>query len=214
MHHTPVTTSHATHACIANKTYGTTQHTACHEGSMTREGNTWRGDISQERKEGQQWNKMGQVYARHPCHNLSRNPRMHCQLNLLHNRTHLLRQRKHATGEKHMGDITQERKECQQVHKMGQVCARHPCHNPTRNHRMRHPQKLLPHPTHMLRRSKHATGEMRMVGTHDAGENSIRQVHKMGQFCAPHPCLSSSRNPRMHCKQKSYCTTVLTSWDE
>ena len=52
--------------------------TVCDEGSMPREGNTWRGDITQERKEGQQVHKMGQVCARHPCHNPSRNPRRHC----------------------------------------------------------------------------------------------------------------------------------------
>ena len=26
-------------------------------------------------------------------------------------------------------------------------------------------------------------------------------MHKMGQVCAPHPCHSSSRNPRMHCRK-------------
>ena len=55
--------------------------TPCDEGTITREGSTWRGDITQERKEGEQVHKMGQVYAPHPCHNPSRNPRMHCQQN-------------------------------------------------------------------------------------------------------------------------------------
>ena len=68
------------------------------------------GDITQERKEGQQVHKMGQVCAPHPCHNASRNPRMRHRQNLLHNRTHILRRRKHATGGKRVvGDITQER---------------------------------------------------------------------------------------------------------
>ena len=56
-----------------------TKLTCCDEGSMTQEGNTWRGDITQERKEGQQVHKMGQVCAPHPCHNPSHNPRMHCR---------------------------------------------------------------------------------------------------------------------------------------
>ena len=68
------------------------------------------GDITQERKEGQQVHKMGQVCAEHPCHNPSRNPRMHCRQNLLHNRTYLLRQRKQGTGGKRViGDVTQKR---------------------------------------------------------------------------------------------------------
>ena len=46
--------------------------------------------------------KMGQVSAPHPCHNPSRNHRMHCQQNLLHNRTHKLRRRKQAMGGKHV----------------------------------------------------------------------------------------------------------------
>ena len=36
----------------------------------------------------------------------------------------------------HARDITQERKKGLQVHKMGQVCAPHPCHNPSHNPRM------------------------------------------------------------------------------
>ena len=67
-----------------------TKLTCCDEGTITREGNTWRGDITHERKECQQVHKMGQVCAPHPCHNSSHNPRMHCRQNLLHIRTHLL----------------------------------------------------------------------------------------------------------------------------
>ena len=36
------------------------------------------------------------------CHNPSGNPRMHCQQNILHNRTHKLRRRKHAMGGPHV----------------------------------------------------------------------------------------------------------------
>ena len=61
----------------------------------------WRGDITQERKEGQV-HKMGQVSAPDPCHNLSRNPHMHCRQNLLHNQTHCLSRSNHNTGGKHV----------------------------------------------------------------------------------------------------------------
>ena len=93
---------HATLACIANKTYCTAVLTCCDEGSMTRDENTWMGEITQERKECQQVHKMGQVYAPHPCHNISRNPRMHCQQNLMHNQSHGLSRRMHDTGGKHV----------------------------------------------------------------------------------------------------------------
>ena len=56
-----------------------TKLTPCAEGTITWEGNTWRGDITQERKEGQQVHKMGQVCAPHPDHSPSHNPRVHCQ---------------------------------------------------------------------------------------------------------------------------------------
>ena len=42
-----------------------TKLTGCDEGRMTQEGNTPRGDITHERKEGQQVHKMGQVCAPH-----------------------------------------------------------------------------------------------------------------------------------------------------
>ena len=90
VHHTHATTPHATLTCIAHKTFCTTVLTACHEGTITWEECTWRGDITQERKEGQQVHNVGQVFAPHPCHNPSRNPRMHCQQNLLHKQTHSL----------------------------------------------------------------------------------------------------------------------------
>ena len=56
-----------------------TKLTGCNQGTITQEGNTSRGDITQKRMEGQQVHKMGQVYAPHPCHNPSHNPRMHCR---------------------------------------------------------------------------------------------------------------------------------------
>ena len=57
----------------------TTKLTGCDEGRMTQEGNTPRGNITQERKEGQQVHKMGRVCAPHPCHNPSHNRCMHCR---------------------------------------------------------------------------------------------------------------------------------------
>ena len=103
-----------------------------------------------------------------------------------------------------MGDKTQERKEGQQVHKMGRFCAPHPCLNPSRNPRMRHQQKPLPQPTHQLRQRKHDMGGRRVVGdiTHERKE--CQQVHKMGQVCAPHPCHNPSHNPRMHCRKTPF----------
>ena len=72
--------------------------------TIPREGNTWRGDKTHDRKEGQQVHTMGQVCAPHPRHNPSCNPRMHCRQNLLHNRTHFLRRWKHNTGGKHVAN--------------------------------------------------------------------------------------------------------------
>ena len=57
----------------------TTVLTGCDEGKITRDGNTRRGDITHERKEGQQVHKMGQVCAPHPCHSSSHNSSVHCQ---------------------------------------------------------------------------------------------------------------------------------------
>ena len=69
VHHTHATTPPATLACIADKTSCTTVLTSCDEGTITREGSTWRGHISQERKKSQQVHKMVQAYAPRPCHN-------------------------------------------------------------------------------------------------------------------------------------------------
>ena len=99
-----------------------TKLTGCDEGRMTQEGNTPRGDITQERKEGQQVHKMGQVCAPHPCHNPSHNPPMHCRKTpFAQPNSHAATKKKHDTGGKRVvGDITKERKVGQQVHKMGQ----------------------------------------------------------------------------------------------
>ena len=178
----------------------TTKLTGCDEGTIPQEGNTWRGDITQERKKCQQVHKMGQVCAPHPW-NKTPHTTLACIAGKIHlpTQTHGLRRRNHNTGGKHVagrhnprekgrsasaqdgvgvcttpmpqpltqpshalpenaicptkltgcdegtitregntwrGDITQERKECQQVHKMGQVCAPHQCHNPSHNRRM------------------------------------------------------------------------------
>ena len=56
------------------------------------------------------------------------------------------------------------------------------------------PTKVVHNRTHQLRQKKHDTGEWNVAGTHDAGEKKMQHVHKMGQLCAPHPCLISSRN--------------------
>ena len=126
-----------------------TQLTRCDEGNKTREGNTWRGDMSQDRKECQQVHKMGQVCAPRPCHNPSRNQCMrhrqkkcHTQLTSCDEGT-ITRE-----GNTWRGYMNQERIESQQVHKMGQVCAPHPCHNPSRNQRMHHRKNLLHNRTH------------------------------------------------------------------
>ena len=171
MHHTHATTPHATLACIAIKTYCTTVLTCCDEGTITREGSTWRGHTTQERKEGQQVHKMGQVYAPHPCRNPSCNPRMHCRqtycatvLTACDEGT-ITRERNRWRG-----DMTQERKEGQQVHKMGQVCAPHPCHNPSCNPHMHCPQNLLHNRTHGLSRRNHNMGGMHVAGRHNPRE--------------------------------------------
>ena len=79
MHHVcNIIPSRPSHA-LSKNAICTTKLTPCDEGTITREGNTWRRDITQERKEGQQGHKMGQVYAPHPCHNPSCNPCMHCR---------------------------------------------------------------------------------------------------------------------------------------
>ena len=115
-----------------------TKLTGCDEGTITREGNTWRGDITHERKEGQQVLKMGQVCAPHPCHNPSHIPRMHCRKNAIcpTKLTGCDEGRMTRDENTWRGDITHERKECQQVHTMGQVCAPQPCPNPSNNPRM------------------------------------------------------------------------------
>ena len=74
-HHTLTQTSHA----LPENAICPTKLTRCDEGTITQEGKTSRGDITQERKEGQHVHKMGQVCAPHPCLISSRNPCMHCQ---------------------------------------------------------------------------------------------------------------------------------------
>ena len=70
------------------------------------------------------------------------------------------------------------------MHKMGQVCAPHPCHNPSRNPRMRHRQKPFPQPAHHLRQRKQDTGGKRVVGDitqkrkkNDTGWNHMAGIH-------------------------------------
>ena len=67
---------------------------------------------------------------------------------VVHNRTHQLRQKMHDTGGKQVagGDISQERKESQQVHKMGQVCAPHPMPQPLTQPSHAPPTKPLAQP--------------------------------------------------------------------
>ena len=80
----------------------TTKLTGCDEGTITREGKTSRGDITHERKEGQQVHKMGQVCAPHPCHNPSRKPRMHCRNTPFAQPNSLPATKKHNIGGKHV----------------------------------------------------------------------------------------------------------------
>ena len=119
-----------------------TKLTFCDEGTITQEGNTSWGDITHERKECQQVHKMGQVCAPHQCQSSSHNPCMHCRKTPFAqpNSRAATKEKHDREGNTSRGDITHERKECQQVHKMGQVCAPHPCHNPSHNPRM-HCQK-------------------------------------------------------------------------
>ena len=71
------------------------------------------------------------------------------------------------------GDISQERKEGQQVHKMGQVCAPHPMPQPLTQPSHAPPTKVMRNRAHWLRRRKHDTGEWNVAGTHDAGEDTM-----------------------------------------
>ena len=258
MHDTHATTPHATLACDTDKTSCTTKLTRCDEGSTTREGNTWWGDITQERKEGQQMHKMGQVSAPHPCHNPSRNPRMHCRQNLLHNRPHKLRRRNHNTGGKYVAGThkPREKKKSAGAQDGAGLCTtpmpqsphatiacatdKSSCHthltgcgegSMTRETLPKRERKVSKctrwggyvHPTHAT--TPHATnacgtdktscttvltscdeGTITREGSTWRGHISqerkkSQQVHKMGQVCAPHPCHNPSRNHRMRCQQ-------------
>ena len=160
--------------------------------------------------------KMGQVCARHPCHSSSRNPRMHCRQNLLHNRTHSLRRRKNDTrGKRVVGDITRDRKEGQQVHKMGQACAPHPCHNPSRNPRMHCRENLLHNRTHGLRRRKNDTGGKRVVGgiTQEREKGRSASAQDGTGLCTT-PMPQPLTQPSHALPKNAFCTTVLTSCGE
>ena len=91
------------------------------------------------------------------------------------------------------------------MHKMGRVCAPHPCHNPSHNPRVHCQKTPFAQPnSRAATKEKHDTGGKRVVGdiTHERKEG--QQVHKMGQVCAPHQCQSSSHNPRMHCRKTPF----------
>ena len=129
---------HATLACIADKTYCTTVLTGCDEGRMTRDGITWRRDMTQKRNEmsanahdraGMCITPMPQLLTQ-PSRALPKNAICTTKLTSCDEGT-ITRE-----GNTWRGDITHERKEGQQVHKMGQVCAPHPCHNPLHNPRV------------------------------------------------------------------------------
>ena len=72
-HHTVTQPSHA----LSQNAICPTVLTGCDERTITREGNQWRGDITQERKECQQVHTMGQFCAPHPGLISSRNRCMH-----------------------------------------------------------------------------------------------------------------------------------------
>ena len=63
--------------------------------------------------------------------------------------------------------MIQERREGQQVHKMRQISAPHPCHNPSCNPRMHCRQNLLHNGTHFLGRMIDNMGEKNVVETYD-----------------------------------------------
>ena len=109
------------------------------------------GDITQERKEGQQVHKMGQVCAPHPCHNLSRNPHMHCPQNLLHNPTHGLSRRNHTTGGKHVAGRHNPREKGRSASAQdGAGLCTIPMPQPFTQPLHEPPTKEMQHPTHSL----------------------------------------------------------------
>ena len=207
--------------------------------------------------------KMGQVSALHPCHNPSRNPRMHCRQILLHNRTHKLRRMKHNTGEKNVVGTHDPRKKGRPASAQdgaGQCTTPMPQLLPQPSHALPTKpiaQPYLPAATKEARHGREACcerhnpeekGRLAVGGpsyapcichhtvtqpSHALSKNAIcptvltcchqgtinwegntwrgditqerkegQQVHKMGQFCAPHPCLISSRNRCMHGRQR------------
>ena len=83
------------------------------------------------------------------------------------------------------------------MHKMGQVCAPHPCHNPSCNPRMHCRQTLLHNGTHFLGRMKHNMGEKNVVDTHDPRkkERKVSRCTRWGRSVhhthatAPHATL-------------------------
>ena len=160
--------------------------------------------------------KMGQVCAPHPCHNPSRNPRMHCRQNLLHNQTHGLRRRNHNTGGKRVvGDITQEREKGRSASAqdgaglcttpMPQLLTQ-PSHALPKNH--------LHNCTHLLRRRKNDTRGKRVVGDitqeREKGRSASAQ-DGTGLCTTPMPQLLTQP---LHALPKNAFCTVLTSCDE
>ena len=161
--------------------------------------------------------KMGQVCAPHPCHNPSRNPRMHCRQNLLHNQTHGLRRRNHNTGGKRVvGDITQEREKGRSASAQDGAGL---CTTPM-------PQ-LLTQPSHALltkpiaqpyshaARKEACLGREACCGRHNPRERE-RKVSKCTRWGrSVHHTHATAPHATPACiADKTYCTTVLTGCDE
>ena len=165
---------------LPNNAICTTKLTCCDEGRMTRDGNTWRGDITHERKVGKctRWGRyVHHTNARAPHTTLA----CIAEQRHLHNQTHMLRRRKNDTGWKHVAGRHNPREKGRQVHKMGQVCAPHQCQSSSHNPRMHCRKTPFAQPN-----SRAATKEpITREGNPPRGDITQKrkegqQVHKMG----------------------------------
>jgi hypothetical protein len=138
VHNTHATTPHTTLACIA-KTRHSLNHTHCLRRRKNDTG--WKHVAERHNPQEKGMSASAQDGAGmcttpmpqplpQPSHALPKNAICTTKLTGCDEGTH------NTGGKRVVGDITHERKECQQVHKMGQVCAPHPCHNHSHNPRM------------------------------------------------------------------------------
>ena len=196
---------HATIACATDKSSCHTQLTGCGEGSMTREGSTWRGDITQERKEGQQVHKMGQVCAPHPCHNPSRKQRMRHRQNLLHNRPHMLRRRNHNTGGKYVAGThnPREKRKSAGAQDGAGMCTT-PMPQPLTQPSHALPTKPIAQP-YLLAAMKEARHRREACcGRHNPREKGRLEMEQGGIPMHHAYAIRPSPNPRMHCRKTPF----------